>query len=109
MLDSLTALYAAWRAGYDHPTVSADAAAAWLDRWLPATPRAAASRLGSCDRNGHQADSFAAVVTRLFDADYQAFVAADVGTRPPPALISPQGGDAPGRHRFCRRLVVQLL
>ena len=51
VLDSLTALYAVWRAAYEDPKAPADAAATWLDRWLPAAVRQLRTGLGSCSRD----------------------------------------------------------
>lgn len=90
VLDSLTALYTAWRAAYDDPTAPADAAASWLDRWLPAAVKQLQAALGSCGE-GHQERGGAADRQRLFGPDYEAFVAADVGRRPA-AVPNPDAG-----------------
>src|SRR3954471_4499848 len=53
VLDSLTALYATWRAAYRSPKAPAVLAASWLDRWLPAALRQIRSGLQGCDPRSH--------------------------------------------------------
>jgi hypothetical protein len=84
VLDSLTALYTAWRGAYDDPKAPADAAAVWLDRWLPAALRQLRESLGSCS-DGHDPVVPSGYLGRLLGSDYEAFVAADVVARPNPA------------------------